>query len=733
MHFNMRENSYAPAPRQRRSVMEPVIDQNRGTIERDSINIQKNCGPDNICIPDLRLSVDSVNDYILGSKDLIVFDVVISNHGEDAFETGFYMTVPPGLNFRKIERIGDVRDTPITCTAPSPATNNSLKCDIGNPLPSGKIAKFKVLLLPAQHRNLAPKYDFYLEANSTNAESEGTRFDNIIKREVGISVETNLAVKGVSIDEEVLYNTTDYVAMVNATREEQIGASVVHIYEIRNGGPSTIEEAEVFITWPFRTLNGDELVYLLNQPETTRNLKCELTQYANERNLQLDRALVARSYLVSQGAIDKSSLHTDGNRFSSSSSSSSSSAGHASGGSGGALSQDEILRIKAEEGRESTGDASYVHRQRANEAAQASSSSSLGSSSWSSSDGSQPAITYSASRNRSTYRDQDGQLHVSEHSTEHYGGASAGQSRVQQAGFVRQLEDFPSEGHVNQDISSSVQSQSSGTTGRRRMMSQQDGEEARPGLITGAKQFDYGSNEFRAGVLDVGNGVSRNNVDDEIHRYGSSSRSGSGGGSSSGSGSYGSGSRSSQSSHSSQAASSGNRESSSSSSRSSYGQSSGSSGYGSASRTSGSSGYTSDGHHQGFTAPTQYPGYHATVDEDANGDYNDDYYDAPPDNQLHSAPSQNQPRYHPANQGFQHYHRIRRQAAEPSNVQLNELLSCKNTQCATIRCVTTRLETDGSAWIALRMRLVTETMNLVSFYPNFGENSKLNIFLFLLS
>lgn len=43
--------------RRRRGVLEPVLDENMGTIQRDSINIQKNCGPDNVCIPDLRLEV----------------------------------------------------------------------------------------------------------------------------------------------------------------------------------------------------------------------------------------------------------------------------------------------------------------------------------------------------------------------------------------------------------------------------------------------------------------------------------------------------------------------------------------------------------------------------------------------------------------------------------------------------------------------------------------------------
>lgn len=57
MRYNLRSNhpQSQPVIRQKRAVLEPVIDQNRGTVQRDSINIQKNCGPDNICIPDLRL------------------------------------------------------------------------------------------------------------------------------------------------------------------------------------------------------------------------------------------------------------------------------------------------------------------------------------------------------------------------------------------------------------------------------------------------------------------------------------------------------------------------------------------------------------------------------------------------------------------------------------------------------------------------------------------------------
>lgn len=47
----------APLVRQKRQILEPVIDQNREIVQRDAINIQKNCGADNICEPDLRLEI----------------------------------------------------------------------------------------------------------------------------------------------------------------------------------------------------------------------------------------------------------------------------------------------------------------------------------------------------------------------------------------------------------------------------------------------------------------------------------------------------------------------------------------------------------------------------------------------------------------------------------------------------------------------------------------------------
>lgn len=74
MRFNIRSYSAGQpvVSRTRRAVLEPVLDQNKGTIKKDSINIQKNCGSDNICIPDLRLNVKYVH-VVMDYSSVLLF------------------------------------------------------------------------------------------------------------------------------------------------------------------------------------------------------------------------------------------------------------------------------------------------------------------------------------------------------------------------------------------------------------------------------------------------------------------------------------------------------------------------------------------------------------------------------------------------------------------------------------------------------------------------------------
>lgn len=421
MKYNIRQTTTAyttsTVSRRRRATLDPVIDENRGTVQRDSINIMKNCGKDNICIPDLRLDVKTDDKYLLGANESLIVEVLISNYGEDAFEASFFMNIPQGLNYKSTKRVGESRDTSYICTAPSVQTNNTLKCDIGNPLPAGKAVNFRVYMEPSKRggrETIAPFYDFYMEANSTNEEADGGRFDNIMKKSVAISLESDLSISGSSMPSEFHYNISQYKDFANSTHEADIGPHVVHIYDIRNNGTSTIEEIEIFIFWPAETLDGKPLMHLMNQPETLGPIQCDIVQNLNLKNLEIDRALEKKSYLDKNRApIRQGDSGYALPRYNTQ---------------GGATNEERTI-LDRDESRESTGDASYVHKQRGSDSGF--------SQSWKSQRGSSSSNTGSTSSNTGSSSSNSGHSQGSgsvsnrnSFTETHHRGANSGDERM---------------------------------------------------------------------------------------------------------------------------------------------------------------------------------------------------------------------------------------------------------------------------------------------------------------
>ncbi|XP_025263370.1 integrin alpha-PS2 isoform X2 [Camponotus floridanus] len=257
------------------------------TSRKDTLSIRKNCGPDNVCIPDLQLNVRSnVGRYLLGSGKRLELEVLVQNAGEDAFEATYNLQLPAGIDYIKIERI-ETLEIPVHCSAPKQSNNNTLRCDIGNPLPQDKLVKFKVLLQPVTSHGMKPIYEFDMQVNTTNPEDSITARDNSQHLSLPIWIETDLRVDGESKPKDLYYNPDNYTT-ANITTELEFGPAVTHNYTIRNQGPSDIVEAEAFLVWPARTLSEKELMYLLEQPETSGPIACEPAN-ANYLSLKLDQ------------------------------------------------------------------------------------------------------------------------------------------------------------------------------------------------------------------------------------------------------------------------------------------------------------------------------------------------------------------------------------------------------------------------------------------------------------
>ena len=74
--------------------------------------------------------------YLMGSGERLEIQTEILNSGEDAFNALLEVQVPRGLNYINANTTDG--GTSILCSPPTPRNNNTLLCEVGNPLRAGK-------------------------------------------------------------------------------------------------------------------------------------------------------------------------------------------------------------------------------------------------------------------------------------------------------------------------------------------------------------------------------------------------------------------------------------------------------------------------------------------------------------------------------------------------------------------------------------------------------------------
>lgn len=263
----------------------PVLDQTITNVYTDSLHIQKNCGADNICIPDLQMAVTTPNiNYILGSNENVNITVEVENRGEDAFEAAYYLHMPAGVNYAKMKRFEEdsTGDITVYCSVNSKdvSGNSTLKCDMGNPLPRDAKVKFQVVL---EIDPTVSVLEFDMESNSTNPE-HGTEFDNKRHLSISVIVKAQLHIIGTSDPPELHYNASLYETE-NFEEDKKLGPQIIHKYNIKNEGPFAVEEAELYIMWPYQTLNGEDFMYMLIQPQTVGPIVCDVARHINPQEI----------------------------------------------------------------------------------------------------------------------------------------------------------------------------------------------------------------------------------------------------------------------------------------------------------------------------------------------------------------------------------------------------------------------------------------------------------------
>merc|ERR1711892_445025 len=298
------------------------------------LNIQKECGADNICIPNLSIQTKEIDSYLMGSGERLEIQTVINNSGEDAFNAVLEVQLPRGVSYIN----ANTTDTGINilCSPPTPLNNNTVQCEVGNPLRSNREITTRVFVQPSSEGLEDPvsEFSFAILAKSSNPEEGSDDGDNWATYTVPIRVETDFRVTGKSTPAQVEYNISaplpdryDY--------EDEIGEPVNHIYDVKNRGPSSISEAEVYILWPSFNEYGDHLLYLLGFDYDRKKAFCEPIKNLNPLavTVQGSRDYAFNSAQVGEqsASFGSSSSSSSGSSSSSSSSSGSSSSSHGEG------------------------------------------------------------------------------------------------------------------------------------------------------------------------------------------------------------------------------------------------------------------------------------------------------------------------------------------------------------------------------------------------------------------
>lgn len=179
------------------------------------------------------------------------------------------------------------------------------------------------------------EYTFFLAVNSSNPEMGDNVADNQMYIHIPLSVTSDWKVTGTSKPATLEYNITEMLPDKYLV-EDQLGPEVVHIYDIKNKGPATIKEAEVYIMWPSFTKDDQRhLLYLLGVSyDSPEKVTCQPIRNINPLYIKtIESKGYAEALLQAQENDAQLGLRRQYHSASSSSSSTSWSSGSGSGSS----------------------------------------------------------------------------------------------------------------------------------------------------------------------------------------------------------------------------------------------------------------------------------------------------------------------------------------------------------------------------------------------------------------
>uniref|UniRef100_A0A671MHA5 Integrin alpha-V-like n=1 Tax=Sinocyclocheilus anshuiensis TaxID=1608454 RepID=A0A671MHA5_9TELE len=258
----------------------PILDQSTPTNVTKQAHILLDCGEDNICKPDLKLSVVSDQKEIyIGDDNPLTLEVTAENAGEGAYEADLTVTLPSQADFIGVVRNSETLSR-LSCAFKKENQTRVVVCDLGNPMKGGTkiIAGLRFSVHQLSEQDTEVKFDLQIQSSN-----QFNNTSNLVSVVTKLAVLAKVKLRGVSAPEQVFLPIANWQPKESPVLEDDIGPLVQHIYELRNTGPSTFSKAILDVQWPYRFNNGS-LLYI-TKIEVDGNMNCSSNRELNPLNV----------------------------------------------------------------------------------------------------------------------------------------------------------------------------------------------------------------------------------------------------------------------------------------------------------------------------------------------------------------------------------------------------------------------------------------------------------------
>nr|XP_033774507.1 integrin alpha-IIb isoform X2 [Geotrypetes seraphini] len=250
------------------------------TFVQEQTRILLDCGEDNVCIPDLRLSAEKIKDPLfIGDDNIIQIQFNASNEGEGAYETELYLHLPLEAHF--VQTVWDMESSEkIICLPRKENLTHVVVCELGNPMKKGQNIRAGLQVSVSNLEEVNSSVTFMLQMKSKNSQNPNSAIELL---QVPVAAMAKVDLRGSSVPAVIILPVADWEQKEDSKKPEDNGIRVMHIYELHNAGPGTVAEVDLSLTFPDR-LQDDYFLYLM-QIEADAGIHCSNNSNLNPLGL----------------------------------------------------------------------------------------------------------------------------------------------------------------------------------------------------------------------------------------------------------------------------------------------------------------------------------------------------------------------------------------------------------------------------------------------------------------